>query len=76
LPLSGKTFVVTGSLQSMTRDEAKQRIRRLGGKAAASVSQKTDYLVHGEAPGSKFHKAQKLGVSLLDEKAFLAILGS
>jgi DNA ligase (NAD+) len=76
LPLSGKNFVVTGTLQSMTRDEAKQRIRRLGGKAAGSVSQKTDYLVHGEAPGSKFDKAQKLGVSLLDEKAFLAILGN
>jgi DNA ligase (NAD+) len=75
-PLAGKTFVVTGTLQSMTRDGAKDRIRQLGGKVTASISKKTDFLVHGDAPGSKFDKAQKLDVSLLDEAAFLQLLGS
>ncbi|MCP4000230.1 MAG: NAD-dependent DNA ligase LigA [Gammaproteobacteria bacterium] len=74
LLLTGKTFVVTGTLQSMTRDGAKDRIRQLGGKITASVSKNTNFVVHGDAPGSKFAKAQKLGISLLDEAAFLKLL--
>jgi DNA ligase (NAD+) len=73
-PLAGKTFVVTGTLQSMTRDSAKDRIRQLGGKITGSISKKTDFLVHGDAPGSKLEKAQKLEVSLLDEAAFLSLI--
>ena len=73
-PLAGKTFVVTGTLRSMTRDGAKDRIRQLGGKITGSISKKTDFLVHGDAPGSKLEKAQKLEVSLLDEAAFLNLL--
>jgi DNA ligase (NAD+) len=74
LLLAGKTFVVTGTLESMTRDGAKDRIRQLGGKVTGSVSKKTDFVVHGDAPGSKFDKAEKLDVSLLDEAAFLKLL--
>lgn len=74
LLLTGKTFVVTGTLQSMTRDGAKDRIRQLGGKITASVSKNTNFVVHGDASGSKFAKAQKLGISLLDEAAFLKLL--
>ena len=72
--LAGKTFVVTGTLSSMTRDEAKDRIRLLGGKVTGSVSGKTDYLVFGESPGSKLTKAEKLGVETLDEDAFLQLV--
>ena len=75
LLFAGKTFVVTGTLSSMTRDEAKGRIRSLGGKVTGSVSGKTDYLVYGESPGSKLDKAESLGVDMLDEDAFLALLG-
>jgi DNA ligase (NAD+) len=75
-PLTGRTFVVTGTLSSMTRDAAKDRIRELGGKVTGSVSKKTDYLVYGESPGSKLDKAQKLNVELLDEAAFLSLLAS
>lgn len=75
LPLSGKTFVVTGTLSGMTRDGAKEKIRQLGGKVTGSVSGKTDYLVHGDSPGSKLEKAQSLGVETLDEAAFLGLIG-
>lgn len=65
--LSGKTFVITGTLPSMTRDEAKDLIQSAGGKVTGSVSGKTDYLVAGEKAGSKLAKAEKLGVEVLDE---------
>ncbi len=73
-PLSGKTFVLTGTLANMTRDDAKTGIQALGGKVSGSVSKKTDYLVVGEQPGSKLAEAQKLGVTQLDERAFKRLL--
>jgi len=75
-PLSGKTFVLTGTLSEMTRDEAKQKIRVLGGKVTGSVSKKTDFVVHGEKPGSKLAKAQKLEVATLDEPALVKLLST
>ncbi len=74
LPLAGKTFVLTGALASMTRDEAKESLRRLGAKVSGSVSRKTDYVVVGEEPGAKADKARELGVAMLDEEAFLKLL--
>ena len=73
-PLAGKTFVLTGTLSEMTRDEAKDRIVALGGKVTGSVSKKTDYVVFGERPGSKLSKAQQLGVESLDESQFETLL--
>jgi len=73
-PLAGKTFVLTGTLAAMTRDEAKDRIQALGGKVTGSVSKKTDYLVFGDKAGSKLSKAQQLGVETLDESQFEALL--
>jgi DNA ligase (NAD+) len=75
LVLAGKSVVLTGTLESMTRDEAKAKIRALGGTVTSSVSGKTGLLVHGMKPGSKLEKAQKLGVTSLDEKAFLELTG-
>jgi DNA ligase (NAD+) len=72
--LAGKIFVVTGTLEAMSRQEAKDRIRELGGTAVESVSKNTGYLVAGANPGSKLAKAQKLGVNILDEQGFLQIL--
>lgn len=66
--LQGMFFVITGSLNTMSRDEAEQKIRELGGKATSSVSASTSYLVVGENPGSKLTKAEKLGVKIIDEK--------
>jgi DNA ligase (NAD+) len=71
--LSGKTFVVTGSLSSLSRDEAKARIKASGGSVSESVSRKTSYVVVGENPGSKRDAALKYGVSVLDEEAFLKL---
>jgi DNA ligase (NAD+) len=75
-PLSGKTFVLTGTLPSMTRDEAKQLIQAQGGKVTGSVSKKTDYVVFGEKAGSKLTKAQSLGVATIDEDALNELLNS
>jgi DNA ligase (NAD+) len=72
--LSGKTFVLTGTLPNMTREDAKARIEELGGKVAGSVSKKTDYVVAGSDAGSKLAKAQELGIPLLDEAGLLALL--
>ena len=66
----GVTFVLTGTLSSMSRDQAKARIREEGGDVVESVSSKTGYVVAGENPGSKFDKAQKLGVKVLQEEEF------
>ncbi len=73
-PLSGKTFVLTGTLSSFTREEASKKIEALGGKVSSSVSKKTDYVVAGEEAGSKLVKAENLGVKVIDESAFLSIL--
>ncbi len=72
--LAGKTFVVTGTLAGMTRDEAKRRIRAQGGKVTGSVSKKTDYVVVGSDPGSKATRARELGIELLDEDALMRML--
>jgi DNA ligase (NAD+) len=74
LPLVGQTFVLTGALASMTRDEASEAINQRGGKVGGSVSKKTTYVVAGEDAGSKFTKARELGVAVLDEEAFLKLL--
>ena len=74
LPLAGKTVVLTGTLSDYTRDEAKARIESLGGKVTASVSGRTDYVVAGADAGSKRDRAEKLGVTLLDEAAFTALV--
>lgn len=71
--LTGKTLVVTGTLSSMSREQAQALIRKLGGTASGSVSSKTDYLVAGENAGSKLAKAEKLGVPILDEEAFIRL---
>ncbi len=72
--LSGKTFVVTGTMQSMSRDEIKKLIENNGGKVTSSVSKKTDYVVAGDSPGSKLEKANSLGVAVIDEQELLAML--
>ena len=73
-PLSGKTVVITGTLPTMTRDEAAAHVARLGGKTASAVSKKTDYLLAGDKAGSKLEKAQSLGVAIIDEAQLKAWL--
>lgn len=75
-PLTGQTWVLTGSLESMTRDQGKERLQALGAKVAGSVSKKTTAVVAGEAAGSKLTKAQELGVEVLDEAAFIERLAA
>jgi DNA ligase (NAD+) len=72
--LAGKTFVITGSMTKMERLEAEKAIKARGGKATSTVSKKTDYLIAGESPGSKLAKAQELGIKIIDEREFLALL--
>jgi DNA ligase (NAD+) len=73
LPFRGQKFVLTGSLEMFTRDEAKQIIENLGGRVISSVSRKTDFLIVGKNPGSKYDTALKLGIPILDEEAFKTI---
>jgi DNA ligase (NAD+) len=72
--LNNKTFVLTGSLESMSRDEARAKIRELGGDVSESVSSKTSYVIVGSEPGSKAEKAKKLGVTILNEQQFLQLI--
>jgi DNA ligase (NAD+) len=75
-PLTGKTFVITGTLAGMSREQAKERLEAKGAKVTNSLSGSTSYLVVGESPGSKLDKAAKLGVETLDEAAFVKLLES
>ena len=72
--LAEKTFVLTGSLSTLTREEARQKIEMAGGKVTSSVSKKTDYVVVGEDAGSKLQKARDLGIKVIDEKEFLSLI--
>jgi len=72
--LKDKTFVLTGALASMSRDEAKDKIRHLGGNIFSNISKNTDFVVAGEKPGSKYDEAKKLGIKIIDEKEFLRII--
>ncbi len=74
--LTGKQFVLTGTLSEFSRDEAREKIESFGGRVTSSVSKKTDYIVAGKDAGSKLTKAQKLGLAILDEKAFLKLIDS
>lgn len=74
LGLAGKTFVLTGILSSMTRDEAKGKIRQFRGEISESISKKTSYVVAGKEPGSKHEKAKKLGLKIIREPEFLTML--
>ncbi len=73
-PLKNKTFVLTGTLTSMTRDQASEAIKKLGGKVSSNVSNKTDFVVVGDSPGSKFDRAKKLGITILNEDQFKSLI--
>jgi DNA ligase (NAD+) len=73
-PLDGRTVVLTGTLSSLTRDEAKEKLEALGAKVAGSVSKKTSFVVAGEAAGSKLDKAEELGIEIWDEARLRAFL--
>lgn len=72
--LKGKKFVFTGSLKNLVRDEAKNKVRTMGGEVSSSISKETDFLVCGESPGSKKEKAQKLGVKIISEEEFMKMI--
>jgi len=72
--LAGKQFVLTGTLKDFTRAQAKEIISELGGRVTGSISKKTDYVVAGEDPGSKYRKAQELGVTIINEEEFKKII--
>ncbi len=74
-PLAGKTFVFTGTLTTLRRNEAKELIESLGASATESVTKTTDYVVAGESPGSKLEKAKKSGVTIINEDEFLTLIG-
>lgn len=74
-PLAAKTFVLTGTLEKMTRGQAAEKIRALGGNVTGSVSKKTHYVVAGPGAGSKLEEATQLGVTVLDEERFLELIG-
>jgi DNA ligase (NAD+) len=73
-PLAGRTFVLTGTLASMSRDEASAAIERLGGKVSGSVSRKTSYVVAGAEAGTKLEKARELGIAILNEDDFRTLI--
>jgi len=73
-PLAGRTIVVTGAVEGFTREEAEDAIRAAGGKAASSVSKKTDYIVAGPGAGSKLARAEELGITVLDADGFRSLL--
>jgi DNA ligase (NAD+) len=75
-PLAGRTFVLTGTLPTLPREQATERIMAAGGKVTSSVSGKTDYLVAGDSPGSKLEKAERLKVEVIDEAGLLSLLES
>ena len=75
MPLAGKTFVLTGALDAFTRDEARKIIETLGGRVSSSVSRKTDFVVVGKDPGSKYDEARRLGVKTLSEEEFKGLIG-
>jgi DNA ligase (NAD+) len=74
-PFSGKTFVLTGGLDSMTRDQARKIIETLGGRVSSSVSKKTDFVVAGKDPGSKYAEAERLGIKTIGEEEFKKMIG-
>ena len=74
-PLEGKTFVLTGTLDTMSRDDAGSRLRALGAKVTGSVSKRTDFVVAGANPGSKLDKAQTLGITVIDEHGLAELIG-
>ncbi|MEZ5061306.1 MAG: BRCT domain-containing protein [Solirubrobacterales bacterium] len=74
-PLKDKTFVITGTLPELSREQASDLIKQAGGKVTGSVSKKTDYVVAGDSPGSKLAKAQELGTEILDEDGLRALVG-